>query len=651
MSLRVLFILFIAAGSYLPATAQDTIQTAYVDISRIGLAFPMKQHITSSYIPGSTEHAPPSSLPDKYASLEFVRGSLYKDRVNELLPRNQVSNTQVLRFNVCNTADSAVSVWFFPGLYFYHIYLYEISAGYVRLLPGIMPSGMNEICYRKITLRAHDSMTIVASMTMARTHLNRINPQLINEQYIQPFMVSMDNRNMDAKIISYVFCGLLLMMVLFSLTTFFQNGNPEFLYYSGYALLIGTMLFIKAFYSFRSSWFGYFQEGYLDYVMQSIGILFYMIFMQKFLSTRTNHPILHKLYNFGEVMLVISILLFTYFHYFTSNYVWENRIENITKIGLLLMILVFCVYSFRFWSDKLLRYLFYGNLAMLFFSLFSLLLVNKTLIPPQLPLIFKNALFYYEVGLFLELVLFLAGLNHKNKRQLVTEARERERLKADNQMKEYEKEIAVYKAQQHERERISADMHDELGSGMTAIRLMSEIARNKMKDSTPVEIDKISHSADEVLNKMNAIIWSMNSGNDTLDNLVSYIRSYALEYFEYTPINCRIHVPESIPEMELAGDRRRNLFLCVKETLNNGLKHSKASEISISFKFDEDLTIIIRDNGVGADFNQIRQFGNGLKNITKRMTSIGGTYDLENNNGTVTTLRLPFDQAMPVEGG
>ena len=125
-------------------------------------------------------------------------------------------------------------------------------------------------------------------------------------------------------------------------------------------------------------------------------------------------------------------------------------------------------------------------------------------------------------------------------------------------MKEYEKEIAVYKAQQEERQRISADMHDELGSGMTAIRLMSEIARNKMKENTPIEIEKISRSANDVLNKMNAIIWSMNSGNDTLDNLVSYIRSYALEYFDGTAMECKVNTPEYIDDKELSGDKRRN---------------------------------------------------------------------------------------------
>src|SRR5690606_22745353 len=220
--------------------------------------------------------------------------------------------------------------------------------------------------------------------------------------------------------------------------------------------------------------------------------------------------------------------------------------------------------------------------------------------------------------------------------------RERERLKAKDQLNEYEKEIAIYKAQQQERERISADMHDELGSGMTAIRLMSEIARNKMKENTPVEIEKISRSADEVLNKMNAIMWRMNSGNDTIDNLVSYIRAYALEFFENTPITCRITTPPTIESTELTGDKRRNLFLAVKETLNNVLKHSRATELNIDFSIDKALMIRISDNGVGIDLQKVRQFGNGLKNISRRMESIGGIYQIENTVGTTTTLILPI---------
>jgi signal transduction histidine kinase len=140
---------------------------------------------------------------------------------------------------------------------------------------------------------------------------------------------------------------------------------------------------------------------------------------------------------------------------------------------------------------------------------------------------------------------------------------------------------------------------------------------------------------------MNAIIWSMNSGNDTLDNLVSYIRSYAIEYFEGTQVDCRVVTPDNIPATEVIGDKRRNIFLCVKETLNNALKHSQATLVNIEFGIGNELVIRIHDNGVGIDMQKLRQFGNGLKNIRRRMESIGGTYTIENNKGTLTVLTLP----------
>ena len=107
-------------------------------------------------------------------------------------------------------------------------------------------------------------------------------------------------------------------------------------------------------------------------------------------------------------------------------------------------------------------------------------------------------------------------------------------------------------------------------------------------------------------------------------------------------MDCKIFTPEYIEPTELTGDKRRNLFLSVKETLNNVLKHSHATELKIEFKIDKALIIKIMDNGVGIDLQKIRQFGNGLKNIAKRIESIGGTYQIENNMGTVTTLKLPL---------
>jgi len=305
------------------------------------------------------------------------------------------------------------------------------------------------------------------------------------------------------------------------------------------------------------------------------------------------------------------------------------------------MIIVFLVYALKNWQHKLLRYLFWGNLLYLIFSFLSLasILGGRRL---QFPGILNNSLILYEIGLLIELIFFLMGLTYKNRTQLIEQTTERERLKMENEKKELEKQVAVMQAHQEERERISADIHDELGSGMTTIRLMSEIAKNKMKENIPVEIEKISNSSNEVLNKMNAIIWSMNSSNDTLDSLISYIRAYATEYFDGTPIECKVTMPEAIPLTEISGDKRRNVFLCVKESLNNVLKHSMASRVKIDIEANHHLKIKIADNGVGIDQEKIRRFGNGLKNIERRMKGIGGSYTISANNGTETKLELPL---------
>jgi signal transduction histidine kinase len=625
------FVFFLGLSPRL--TAQDSTALTWVDISKITLAQTLEKNIDYGYIDAD------ASLPNQYHSILFKRGGNIHRRFVE---DKNVTRKIILRFKARNTSDSAVSVWFYPGYYYWDIHLYRETGNNLQAIRSVTPDYKNEISYRYMTLPAEDSAVFVAELIPVRTYLNTIRPKLVNPAYLGSFINDTYSTNNEAKTFTYLFCGLLLMMILFSLASFLQGGNLEFLYYSGYAAFLGLMLLIKAVYSYHSSKMSFFQEGYLDYVMLCIGHLFYMLFIQRYLATKRNHPFLHSLYNIGILLLVFSITTYSCAHFFTNNYAIEKNVENITKLLLLIMVIIFCIYSIKRWKNKLLRYLFWGNFFLFVFSLMSQLLILWEVIPKSAPAIFRSSVVYYETGLLLELVFFLAGLNYKNRRQLIASARERERLKAENQMNEYEKEIAVYKAQQQERERISADMHDELGSGMTAIRLMSEIARNKMKENTPVEIEKISHSADEVLNKMNAIIWSMNSGNDTVDNLVSYIRAYALEYFEYTPIVCKIYTPDEIEPGELAGEKRRNLFLCVKETLNNSLKHSRASELRIRFIIDDALTIEIRDNGIGLAPGKIRQFGNGLKNIAKRMESIGGTYQIETDGGTVTTLSLPL---------
>lgn len=582
--------------------------------------------------------SPDSALDKYYAALKFQKGSAYiKD-----VPSKLVNHKLILRFRVKNSLDGVDSAWFFPGLYYSSIQLYRLAGNALTRLPNIEPQFADSMGYRLLNLNAHDSATFLAELRFVKTYINTIRPRIIDKSHLSSFIFDLASPRFYGNVITYIFCGLLLMMILFSVANYLLGGNQEFLFYAGYAFFLGGMLFTKTYYDLKINNHVFFMEAYLDFIMQCIGIGCYMIFMQKFLSTRSKYPFLHKLYNTGIIGLLASITLFSYLYFLTNNFVFLNSVENITKITLLAMMIIFLLYCLRYWKDKLLRYLFWGNLFYFFFAVFSQLLILLGHVPGHLPVIFSSSLFYYELGLFLELVFFLAGLSYKNRRQIIEQTKERERLKMENERKEFEKQMAIVTAQQEERNRISTDMHDELGSGMTAIRLMSEIAKNKMKENTPPEIEKISQSADDILNKMNAIIWSMNSKNDSLGNLISYIRAYSTEYLEGTPVKCRVNVPDYIPETQLSGDKRRNIFLCVKETLNNMLKHSKATEIIIDIVAGGVLKITIHDNGVGIDLHNIRQFGNGLQNIDRRMKSIGGDFKIENNDGTESIFTLPL---------
>lgn len=606
----------------------------YYDINKTKLADTLSSNIELAFLSQGF------SLEKHYNRLNFIPGTIIQKSVRP----ERVPETALVRFNVCNNGDTIKGVNFFPGYYFSTINLYRVEGTHLTALPRILPDYPDSIGYRYFTLQAGDSATIVAELKMEKTYNNVIRPRLVYGPYLPAYVMLVHNATENINIMTYVICGLFLMMILFSLANYFSGGKDEFLYYSLYGIMLGSMLFLKSFYNDYALHFNYFVEAYLDFIMQSTGYVFYLFFLQHFIDTNERHPFLHRMLRGGISLLIGAMLLFTWFHFFSNNFVVKNGIETYTKVILIVLLIpTVIIYGILNRKDKMLRYIVWGNFAMFFFSILSQSLIIFGKFPKPIPALLSNSLFYYEIGLLLEFIFFLMALSYKNRVRLIEQTRERERLKSENQMKEYEKELAVFKAQQEERDRISADMHDELGSGMTAIRLMSEIAKNKMKGEVPKEIEKISESANDVLNKMNAIIWTMNSGNDTVDNLVSYIRAYSLEYFDSTTIACRINTPEYIERKEITGDKRRNIFLCIKETLTNILKHSKASEVVIEIEINDNLKIIISDNGTGIDLNNLRQFGNGIQNIKRRMATIGGEVEITNKIGALTTLILPLN--------
>jgi signal transduction histidine kinase len=132
----------------------------------------------------------------------------------------------------------------------------------------------------------------------------------------------------------------------------------------------------------------------------------------------------------------------------------------------------------------------------------------------------------------------------------------------------------------------------------------------------------------------------MSSNNNSFADMISYIRSYAQEYFDNTGIACNIEIPDDLPEFAISSQARRNVFLVIKEALHNILKHAHATTVSITLvKEPGRLSLYIQDNGNGINFDKVRRFGNGLNNMKRRMEEMNILFSIENNNGTQVKLQ------------
>jgi signal transduction histidine kinase len=200
----------------------------------------------------------------------------------------------------------------------------------------------------------------------------------------------------------------------------------------------------------------------------------------------------------------------------------------------------------------------------------------------------------------------------------------------------YKSELERQTAVDKERLRISKDMHDEVGSSLTKIAILSELIQNEMdnRNKTVTDLNKISEISRNVIDNISEIIWAINPKNDRLDNLAAYIREYVYEFLEGTKINCHFDFMENYPAVNLSAEVRRNIFLVIKESLNNMVKHSCATEASLNLFYDEpDLQVILKDNGKGFMSEKISGFGNGLSNMARRIEDIGGKFNLTSSPG------------------
>ncbi len=204
---------------------------------------------------------------------------------------------------------------------------------------------------------------------------------------------------------------------------------------------------------------------------------------------------------------------------------------------------------------------------------------------------------------------------------------------------------------ERERTRIARDMHDEIGSKLARISFLSEIAKGEAKGSTTANgtVDSLSRTARELLQSLDRMLWAVNPRNDSLERLSAYLNHYAAEYFQHTPIRCRLSFPENLPAVQLSAETRHNIFLAFEEALANTLKHSAATEVSANLTcHNGTIEIAIADNGRGFSVEtENKATGNrgtdghlGLSGMFDRLRLLGGECQITSSPGGGTLVRF-----------
>lgn len=196
------------------------------------------------------------------------------------------------------------------------------------------------------------------------------------------------------------------------------------------------------------------------------------------------------------------------------------------------------------------------------------------------------------------------------------------------------------------RTRVARDLHDDMGSTLSTINILSSMAKSRI-NIDPVKtteyIGKISDNSQRMMDAMDDIVWSIKPSNDTMQKVVARMREFANSVLEAKEIELVLLVDERVLDVKLNMEQRRDLFLVFKEAVNNAAKYSKAEKVTIHIGLhSKRLVMQVADNGVGFD-PLIADNGNGLANMQKRAGTLGGRLHIQSREGkgTAVTLNIP----------
>ena len=193
---------------------------------------------------------------------------------------------------------------------------------------------------------------------------------------------------------------------------------------------------------------------------------------------------------------------------------------------------------------------------------------------------------------------------------------------------------------------IASDLHDEIGSTLTSINILSKVSHNNIgKDQQKASslLKKVINQSQQIQENMSDIVWSIRPDNDKMENIILRMHDFLNHTLEPENIHVDFSVDDKIVKGSLSMQQRRDFFLVFKEAINNVAKYAKCTQVIVRLSMKgENILMVIQDNGIGFDTDATNGT-NGLRNMRHRASLLKGKIRIRSvmGNGTSVELEMP----------
>ena len=565
----------------------------------------------------------------------FVRG----------FDRNPAKYTFWLEFSLRNMTDSVSKAYlYFGNLNYLDVYLFEGNRLLKHLKAGTLVAFQNspslnadEAVTVPLRLAPRQQYSLLVKIIQKTQDYDFAGINIYDEDTFYRSVLQDFESSRTFIVLQLIFQGILLSQILYVIFQWLIIRRKEYLYYVLYLITISLYFLSKYEIDLGVHIFFYLNPVWGVYLNKTLVLLpffLYFRFVRSFLEMRETYPRINKWLVRLENFLLVYILFDFVFIITTFDVTLQRTLYTYILSGIFLTVLTFIIYLLG-QKKTVIYYIILGSLFLGLGSITGLILTYveynlhyDTGIP--------NKLIFSQVGILLEIFCFTAGLSYKNK------AAEKEKLKSQKELiEQMQVNNSLQRNMENIRNKIAQDLHDEIGSTLSSISILSNLAlkEDKFMESRNM-MEEIRENSMTLMEKMDDIVWSINTRNDSIDSLMLRIKRFAASLFEAKGIDYEIEIGDTIKSLKLSMEYRQNIYLIMKECINNLVKHAGATKAFIRvYTSAEDLQVEISDNGKSFDPGKTYP-GNGILNMKSRASAINANLSFHHPVKNGSTVRL-----------